>query len=124
MSEGSRWRQRSHSRTTSTSSSSGPSWSQLLLELGHQSLDDPNHPLDWATETIESYALSDAVVIRTGDVFAGPALHSYAHTIASVAKLTDDWKTKVQLQRSLTTSRIVHARPTSLRTKTLRTLPD
>ena len=72
---------------------------QLLLELGHQSIDDPNHPLEWATDTIESYALNDAVVIRTGDVFSGPALHSYAHTIAMVAKLTSDDKTWHQLQR-------------------------
>ena len=72
---------------------------QLLLELGLQSIGDPNHPLDWATDAIESYALNDAVVIRTGDVFAGPALHSYAHTIALVASQTNDGKTRHQLQR-------------------------
>ena len=37
---------------------------------------------------MESYALNDAVVIRTGDLFAGPALHAYAHTIALVASQT------------------------------------
>ena len=30
----------------------------------------------------------DAVVIRTQDAFAGPALWAYAHSIAQVAKLT------------------------------------
>jgi hypothetical protein len=69
------------------------------LELGLQSIGNPNHPLDWATDAIESYALNDAVVIRTGDVFAGPALHSYAHTIALVASQTNDGKTRHQLQR-------------------------
>ena len=72
---------------------------QLLLELGLQSIEDANHPVDWATDTLESYALNDAVVIRTGDVFAGPALHSYAHTIATVAKLTSDVEVQYQLQR-------------------------
>lgn len=32
--------------------------------------------------------VGDAVVIRTQDVFAGPALWTYAHSIAQVAKLT------------------------------------
>lgn len=32
--------------------------------------------------------VKDAVVIRTQDVFAGPALWTYAHTISQVAKLT------------------------------------
>ena len=72
---------------------------QLVLELGLQSLDDPNHPLDWALEAVESYALNDAVVIRTGDVFAGPALHAYAHTIALVASQNSDARVRHQLQR-------------------------
>ena len=32
-------------------------------------------------------SIPDAVVIRRQDVFAGPALHSYSHTIALAAKL-------------------------------------
>lgn len=32
-------------------------------------------------------AIEDAVVIRRQDVFAGPALHAYGHSIALVAKL-------------------------------------
>jgi hypothetical protein len=71
----------------------------MLLELGHRSLSgDENELSPWSRETLESYALNDAVVIRTGDLFAGPALHSYAHNIALVASQTDTWKTKVQLQ--------------------------
>jgi hypothetical protein len=72
---------------------------QLVLELGLQSLDDPHHPLDWAMDAVEAYALNDAVVIRTGDVFAGPALHSYAHTIATVASLSSESRVRHQLQR-------------------------
>lgn len=72
---------------------------QMLLELGLQAIDDPNHPLDWAKDALESYALNDAVVVRTGDVFAGPALHSYAHTIAIVANMAPEARVRHQLQR-------------------------
>jgi hypothetical protein len=72
---------------------------QMVLELGLQSIDDPNHPLEWALDALESYALNDAVVIRTGDTFAGPALHSYAHTIALVANMSPDARVRHQLQR-------------------------
>lgn len=60
----------------------------LLMELGLQSVNDPDVPADWAEDALESYVLQDAVVIRTKDVFAGPALHSYAHNIALVAHLS------------------------------------
>lgn len=36
----------------------------------------------------DGQVVGDAVVIRTQDVFAGPALWTYAHSIAQVAKLT------------------------------------
>lgn len=36
---------------------------------------------------LEAMAVYDAVVIRTQDEFAGPALHTYAATIAVAAKL-------------------------------------
>ena len=71
----------------------------LLLELGCQSIGDEHAASEWARDCLESYALTDAVVIRTKDAFAGPALHSYAHNIALVASLTDNPMTKHQLQQ-------------------------
>jgi hypothetical protein len=36
------------------------------------------------------FALADAVVIRRQDLFAGPALHSYASSISIASKLNSD----------------------------------
>jgi len=63
---------------------------QMLLELGLSAVHDEMHPADWAVDTIEAYALNDAVVIRTQDTFSGPALHAYASTIALVADVTSN----------------------------------
>lgn len=38
----------------------------------------------------ENRELDDAVVIRRQDLFAGPALHSYASSIAIASRLSDD----------------------------------
>ena len=51
----------------------------------------------WAINDVEAYGLNDATVIRTRDVFAGPALHSYAYTIRLVADATSDEPRKDQL---------------------------
>lgn len=40
-----------------------------------------------ARELMRTRALDDAVVIRRQDVFAGPALSSYAHSIGVAARL-------------------------------------
>lgn len=40
----------------------------------------------------EAHELDDAVVIRRQDLFAGPALHSYASSIAIASKLSDERK--------------------------------
>lgn len=39
---------------------------------------------------LRSMALTDAVVIRRQDLFAGPALHSYAASISIASKLNAD----------------------------------
>jgi hypothetical protein len=46
---------------------------------------------------IEDKRLKDAVVIRKQDVFAGPALHVYAHTIAITARIAEDADIEKQL---------------------------
>ena len=38
------------------------------------------------TNRLTGAVIPDAVVIRKQDLFAGPALHSYAHAIAAVAQ--------------------------------------
>lgn len=43
--------------------------------------------------------IPDAVVIRRQDVFAPPALHSYAMAMAVAISLTDDEVTRKRLQR-------------------------
>lgn len=45
-----------------------------------------NDSEQWVRDQLETYAVEDAVVIRTTDVFAGPALQSYASVIALVSQ--------------------------------------
>jgi hypothetical protein len=73
---------------------------QFLLELGCTAVHDHMEPAHWAYDVVSSFLVPDAVVIRTQDVFAGPALNSYAHSIALVAKLTDNWGTAVRLRKA------------------------
>jgi hypothetical protein len=47
-----------------------------------------NFRLDQLDQRIESVVLPDAVVIRTKDRFAGPALHAYSQSIALVASVS------------------------------------
>jgi hypothetical protein len=53
----------------------------------------------WAEMDVMSFALDDAVVIRTQDAFAGPALHSYAYTMSLVAGATPDADLRARLRR-------------------------
>jgi hypothetical protein len=53
------------------------------------------HAMNFATaeqhfQGLTSMALNDAVVIRRQDLFAGPALHSYAAAIAIADRLSND----------------------------------
>jgi hypothetical protein len=43
--------------------------------------------------------LEDAVVIRTHDIFAGPALHVYAHSIGLNVRYCSEKLTALRLQR-------------------------
>jgi len=48
---------------------------------------------------LEAFIVPDATVIRGQDVFAGPALHTYANMIGLAASLVTDPETQERLQR-------------------------
>ena len=50
-------------------------------------------------EAVESFIVRDATVIRGQDVFAGPALHTYANMIGLAVSLVSDPETQERLQR-------------------------
>lgn len=49
----------------------------------HPDTDDAPHPLT----DLQRHRLDDAVVIRTKDIFAGPALHAYAANISTAISI-------------------------------------